>query len=382
MNKLLTAIASSLCTLAATAMLFSSVNSVSANTNNYDVNQDDKVNIIDILVIKDFLLSDDVPSTVEIPTATTESTTEITDMSEVTVKEQILLDQKGVKVTLTNMISDDSAVRIKFLVENNTNEDLVIVSDDESVNGYMYFVGMYADVVAGKKKVTEACLYKERLTESNINVIKEIELKFRSYSSVTYEDYFKSDSVRIETSAYRKPITVQTIPVEQPVIVTEVSEITTEPVIETTMTETTTEVTAVTTTAIETTTTTEATTSTKASECLLDTVEMAEGPVTIEIGTAKLSTDLTRLAVSLTLINNTENLLQVDAINAQTNSSKTTAEIPCDVLTPGQNKCTLVIDIVGKADRLRKAETQFKFYNFDTHKVVMLTDTMCVYSKV
>ena len=60
MNKVLTAITSSICSIVATATLFSATALVGAQSNNYDVNQDGKANIMDMISLKQFLLRDEL----------------------------------------------------------------------------------------------------------------------------------------------------------------------------------------------------------------------------------------------------------------------------------------------------------------------------------
>lgn len=64
MNKTLTAITSSICSIVATAVFCTAITTASASTYNYDVNNDGRINIFDMIALKSYLLSDEVSDTV------------------------------------------------------------------------------------------------------------------------------------------------------------------------------------------------------------------------------------------------------------------------------------------------------------------------------
>ena len=85
---------------------------------------------------------------------TSEDTTveEEASASYTSIKEQVLLDKDGVKVTATGYsVNEYDEDQIEVTVENNTDKDLKIGSEKIVINGYMDWVFWGVDVAAGKK---------------------------------------------------------------------------------------------------------------------------------------------------------------------------------------------------------------------------------------
>ena len=126
-----------------------------------------------------------------------------TDSGNITIEEQVLVDQDGLKITALGYDVDSIwGDGIKVLIENDTDKDLSITCDALIVNDYMIGDLFYTDIAAGKKANDTIRLYTSELKEAGIDTVGKIEIYFRAFDSDTYEDYLKTDCVTIETSAY------------------------------------------------------------------------------------------------------------------------------------------------------------------------------------
>ena len=125
------------------------------------------------------------------------------DAGEITIEEQVLFEQDDIKVTAVEYFTDSIwGDGIKYLVENNSDKDIVVTTDAMIVNNYMISDYMYVEVAAGKKANEEGYLSSTGLEEAGIDAIGQIELYLRAYDSETYEDIWESGCVTIQTSAY------------------------------------------------------------------------------------------------------------------------------------------------------------------------------------
>ena len=127
----------------------------------------------------------------------------------VSIPNQVLLDKNGIKITATGYTSKGYyGPQINLLVENDSNNDVIIQARDESVNGYMIDCSMSIEVGAGKKANDKLSISKSSLELSGITTISYIDLSFLVIDNETWDDIFKSDSIRINTTAssYNQPI--------------------------------------------------------------------------------------------------------------------------------------------------------------------------------
>ena len=70
----------------------------------------------------------------------------------VTVQEGVIFEQDGIRITLKGF--DEKGLfgpELKFLIENDTDMDIIVQTRNESVNGYMIDASMSAEVASGKK---------------------------------------------------------------------------------------------------------------------------------------------------------------------------------------------------------------------------------------
>ena len=120
----------------------------------------------------------------------------------VTVDEQVLLDQNGVKVTALEYTTGDyMGDGIKLRIENNTDKPLRLAADALIVNECM-INSMLAVEVAPERRRTRPCISQDRSRGSRYHRGHQVEVYFRGYDEDTYDTIVKSDCVTIRTSAY------------------------------------------------------------------------------------------------------------------------------------------------------------------------------------
>ncbi|MCR4653499.1 MAG: hypothetical protein K5744_07380 [Eubacterium sp.] len=121
----------------------------------------------------------------------------------VTVDEQVLLDQDGVKVTALEYTTGDyMGDGIKLRIENNTDKSLRLAADALIVNECMINSMLAVEVAPGKKANETMYLSKTDLEAAGITEVGQVEVYFRGYDEDTYDTIVKSDCVTIRTSAY------------------------------------------------------------------------------------------------------------------------------------------------------------------------------------
>jgi hypothetical protein len=123
-----------------------------------------------------------------------------------TIDSTVLVDEKDVKITASNLAYESYQTTIDLLIENNTSQDLSFTSGTmafccNSVNGYA-ISSMYVneDVTAGMKKNTEVSIRNDELEFLGIKDIAEIEMGFR-VETEDYDDYLVTAPVKIQTSS-------------------------------------------------------------------------------------------------------------------------------------------------------------------------------------
>lgn len=120
----------------------------------------------------------------------------------VTIDEQILVDQDGIKITATEYTTDGFlGDGIKLLIENNSEQDYTISCDALIVNDFMISDLFAADVAAGKKSNETLDLYSYELEAAGIDTVGKIEVYFRAYDS-DWNDLFEDVYAEIDTSEY------------------------------------------------------------------------------------------------------------------------------------------------------------------------------------
>ena len=121
------------------------------------------------------------------------------------IEQQVLVDEKGIKITALEYSTDDIwGDGIKVEIENNTKKDLTVGCDALIVNDYMITDLMSASVAAGMKTKDTINLSSTQLKAAGINNIGQIEIYFNIFNSETYKTVLKPGCVTIKTDLYDK----------------------------------------------------------------------------------------------------------------------------------------------------------------------------------
>lgn len=126
-----------------------------------------------------------------------------TAAQEITIEEQVLVEQDNIKITATGYIQDSIwGDGIKLLIENNTDKNIVVGCNALIVNDYMVTDLFAADVAAGKKANENVYILSEQLKSAGINTVGKVDIYFHVYDADTWDNIFDTDDVEIRTSQY------------------------------------------------------------------------------------------------------------------------------------------------------------------------------------
>lgn len=121
------------------------------------------------------------------------------------IEQQVLVDEKGIKITALEYSTDDIwGDGIKVEIENNTKKDLTVGCNALIVNDYMITDLMSASVAAGMKTKDTINLSSTQLKAAGINNIGQIEIYFHIYNSETYKTVLDTGCVTVKTDLYDK----------------------------------------------------------------------------------------------------------------------------------------------------------------------------------
>lgn len=88
---------------------------------------------------------------------------------------------------------------LSFLIENQSEQDIDVVIEKVSVNGYMVDYGMTTEVNAGDSCQAFLCLYRYALENANIQQIAYIDFNLRIYDRDSYDQIGYVEAMRVET---------------------------------------------------------------------------------------------------------------------------------------------------------------------------------------
>lgn len=121
----------------------------------------------------------------------------------VTIDEQVLVNQNNIVITAMEYVSDRFwGDGIKVLLENNSDKDVMVSCKALIVNDYMITDLFASEIAAGKKANDTIYLSSSGLEAAGIDTVGKIEIYFHVYDSSSYENIFDSDCVTIRTSEY------------------------------------------------------------------------------------------------------------------------------------------------------------------------------------
>jgi len=138
----------------------------------------------------------------ESPDTEADTAAEDSNKGDITIEEQVLVDQDGIKITASEYVTDDIwGDGIKVLIENDTEQDVMVGCDALIVNDYMIHDLFGSEVAAGKKSNDVIYLSSSELKAAGIDTVGRVEIYFHAYDADSFEDIFNTDCVTIETSA-------------------------------------------------------------------------------------------------------------------------------------------------------------------------------------
>lgn len=148
----------------------------------------------------------DVVSSVETETSKDEAADlsgEGTDSSaKVTIEDQILVEQDGLKITATEYVTDSIwGDGIKLLIENDSATDYTVGCDALIVNDYMISDLFVSDIASGKKANETMYLSSAELKAAGIDTVGKVEMYFHA-NDADYNNLFQNVYSEVQTSAY------------------------------------------------------------------------------------------------------------------------------------------------------------------------------------
>ena len=133
-----------------------------------------------------------------------DSEPEISVKTELAVKEQVVVDENGIKITVKGVSLDPEnyapKADVKLLVENTTDMTLSFSVKDFSVNNCMVQEYSTFKIASGKKSNESISFYMEDMEIYGIDVIENIEFYFHIYDSDTYENYLDTFPIKLENT--------------------------------------------------------------------------------------------------------------------------------------------------------------------------------------
>ncbi len=120
--------------------------------------------------------------------------------AEPNIKELLIYDNNGVKVTAKKIEYDDRmGPELRLLVENNTGKNIGVQAKNTSINGFMVHPTMSIEVVNGKKASGTMSFHNFELEEYGIDTIEDIEFSLYVFERSTLEILFETPLIDIKT---------------------------------------------------------------------------------------------------------------------------------------------------------------------------------------
>lgn len=134
-------------------------------------------------------------STSQAETASTESITEPdTDL--------VVYEENGLKITAIGLEQGNIGnLKLTLLIENDSDKDLTIQSENTSINGYMIHSMMSANVLSGKKINTSMDFWNDDLTELGIEEICDICFSFYIFNQNDWSDNYTTEWIDLVTNS-------------------------------------------------------------------------------------------------------------------------------------------------------------------------------------
>lgn len=110
---------------------------------------------------------------------------------------QVIFNNRGIKLTFTGTAKNEYETGLKFLVENNSSQDYTIQLDDVSVNGFMIEPTFSCDVNKGKKANDIAWFDSDELKDNDINKINKVEFSLQAFNWDDDSNVFNSAKITL-----------------------------------------------------------------------------------------------------------------------------------------------------------------------------------------
>ncbi len=121
----------------------------------------------------------------------------------VTIEEQVLLDQDGIRITAMEYTPDSIwGDGIRLLLENNSDRTVTVGCKALIVNNYMITDLFSSEVAAGKKANEVMYLSSSGLKAAGIDTVGQVEVYFQIFDSESFDTIMESDCVTIQTSGF------------------------------------------------------------------------------------------------------------------------------------------------------------------------------------
>ncbi|NLZ45584.1 MAG: hypothetical protein GX896_02725 [Clostridiales bacterium] len=119
-----------------------------------------------------------------------------------TVEQGLLWESEGIRVTTKGLSQGNCGEKhLDILVENNSNQDLTLVTNDFRINDFKLHDSTSIRVNAGQNIESSIILHVKDLENVGIKAVGKIEIVFRTFKSSSYETVSISKLLKILTSA-------------------------------------------------------------------------------------------------------------------------------------------------------------------------------------
>lgn len=145
-----------------------------------------------------------------LPSAQPTATPTANPSEEASIESSLIYDANGIKVTAKSLSSGGLfGPELNVLIENNTDKNLTIQTQNVSVNDFMVSTIFSAEVPAGKKANDAITFEKGDIEAAGIVKIASIEFFLNIFETDTWDDFAYSEKIAIPTSladSYTQPI--------------------------------------------------------------------------------------------------------------------------------------------------------------------------------
>lgn len=156
-----------------------------------------------LLRIVFLLVSSFVPGTDVAPEPEAASDAVVETLSDVDIRETVLYDQDGVKLTVTGIETLEEVTYIHVRLQNETDKNIAVTSSQLVVNGITVYTTMYMEAPAGETVDDHIILYSDDLRRAGISEIATVRSFFAEIvDSGTYDPLWPM-SFSFETDAAR-----------------------------------------------------------------------------------------------------------------------------------------------------------------------------------